>query len=332
MKRQEFLRKVTAAGAVAAMVPAERLMAFGGTGSPPPPASGTGPIALHTWNFNQPVNQTAVRTLEEGGSLLDALERGIALVEADPKITSVGRGGFPDRDGHLTLDACVMDEHGNAGSVMFLEHIMHPLAVARRVLEKTPHVILAGDGALQFAQAEGFPREDLLTDTAKKAYADWLKQSGYQPPIDRTNHDTIGMILMDRKGNMAGGCSTSGAAWKMHGRVGDSPVIGAGLYVDSDIGGATSTGLGEAVIKVAGSFLIVEAMRNGVPPQDACKMAIDRIISRQPKYKDVDNFLAGFIALNKRGEIGALSYRKGLQYSLWRDGRASVVDAEYLVK
>jgi N4-(beta-N-acetylglucosaminyl)-L-asparaginase len=329
MKRKEFLQKISIAGAAATMVPFNSLKAFGSAATAVP---ANGPIAFHTWNFSLPVNQTAVKTLEDGGSLLDAVERSIGIVEADPAITSVGRGGFPDRDGHLTLDACLMDEHGNAGSVVYLEHIMHPISVARKVLEKTPHVIFAGDGALQFAVEQGFPKEDLLTEKAKKAYHDWLQQSNYQPPIDKNNHDTIGLIVMDKNGNLAGGCSTSGAAWKMHGRVGDSPVIGAGLYVDNEIGAATSTGLGEAVIKVAGSFLIVEAMRNGASPQDACRMAIERIINKQPQYKAADNFFVGFIAINKRGEIGAMSYRKGLQYSLMRDGKNSVVDAEYLVK
>lgn len=172
MKRKEFLQIVSIAGAVATMLPLKSLKAFG---SSPLPVSPAGPMSIHTWNFNQPVNQNALKTLEEGGSLLDAVERSIGIVEADPSITSVGRGGFPDRDGHLTLDACLMDEHGDAGSVMYLEHIMHPISVARKVLEKTPHVILAGDGALQFALEQGFTREDLLTEKAKKAYQDWLK-------------------------------------------------------------------------------------------------------------------------------------------------------------
>jgi N4-(beta-N-acetylglucosaminyl)-L-asparaginase len=329
MKRKEFLQKMSIAGAAATLSPLNSLKALE---TAPAAVPANGPIAFHTWNFNLPVNQTALKTLEEGGSLLDAVERSIGIVEADPSITSVGRGGFPDRDGHLTLDACLMDEHGNAGSVVCLEHIMHPISIARKVLEKTPHVILAGDGALQFAVELGFPKEDLLTDKAKKAYQEYLQQSKYQPPIDKNNHDTIGFIVMDKNGNLAGGCSTSGLAWKMRGRVGDSPVIGAGLYVDNEIGAATSTGLGETVIKVAGSFLIVEAMRNGATPQDACRLAIERIIKKQPQYKDVDNFLVGFIAINKRGEIGAMSYRKGLQYSLMRDGINSVVDADYFVK
>ncbi len=290
----------------------------------------THPIVLSTWDFKLPVNETAFSAMMSGASALDAVEKAIRVVEEDPKTTSVGRGGFPDRDGHLTLDACIMDSRGNAGSVVFLEHIMHPISVARRVMEKTPHVVLAGDGALQFALEQGFTREDLLTDNAKKAYADWLKSSGYNPPLNEKNHDTIGLIAVDVQGNIAGGCSTSGAAWKMHGRVGDSPLIGAGLYVDNEVGAATSTGLGETVIKVAGSFLVVELMRNGKSPQEACRLAVERLITKQPQYKDVDNFLVGFIAINKNDEVGAFSYKKGLQYSLHKDGVNRVINADFL--
>ena len=170
----------------------------------------------------------------------------------------------------------------------------------------------------------------LLSDEARNAYREWLKTSNYAPPIDEKNHDTIGLLVMDAAGNMAGGCSTSGAAWKMRGRVGDSPLIGAGLFVDSEVGGATATGLGETVIRIEGSFLIVELMRSGKSPQEACTLAVERLIRKQPQYKDVDNFLAGFIALNRDGELGAFSYKRGLQYSLLRDGVNRVVDAPYL--
>ena len=324
MKRRTFLKTVSAAGAAATVLPkAGYATSRSNTG---------GPIILSTWDFKLPANETGYRVLMGGGSALDAVEKSINDVESDPKTTSVGRGGYPDRDGHLTLDACIMDEHGSAGAVLCIEHIANPISVARAVMEKTPHVILSGEGALRFAVAQGFKKEDLLTDGAKKAYQDWLKSSNYTPPVGEGNHDTIGLLAMDKNGNLSGGCSTSGLAWKMRGRVGDSPIIGAGLYVDNAVGAATSTGLGEAVIKVAGSFLVVEAMRNGKSPQEACRMAIERIIRKQPQYKDVDNFLVGFIALNKQGEIGAVSYRKGLQYSLHKDGVNKVVDAEYMMK
>ena len=290
------------------------------------------PIVLSTWDFKVPANETAYGILKEGGSLLDAIEKGIRIVEADPNTTSVGRGGFPDRDGHLTLDACIMDEHGNAGSVACIEHIIHPISVARKVLEKTPHVLLVGEGAEQFAVDQGFKKEELLTEKARAAYEEWLKTSNYKPRMNKDNHDTIGLVAMDMNGDLAGGCSTSGAAWKMHGRVGDSPIIGAGLYVDNEIGGATSTGWGEACMKVAGSFLVVESMRNGKSPAEACRIAIERIIKKQPKYKDFEGFVIGFAAMNKEGEVGVMSYRKGLLYSLCRDGVNEVFDADYLIK
>jgi N4-(beta-N-acetylglucosaminyl)-L-asparaginase len=328
MKRRTFIKTTALAGASTAVLSrsgfVEKAVAHTRTAG--------SPIILSTWDFKLPVNQTAAEVLRGGGSLLDAVEKAIGIVEEDPKITSVGRGGYPDRDGHVTLDACIMDENGNAGSVVFLEHIVHPISVARLVMEKTPHVMLAGEGALQFALEQGMKKQYLLTDGSKKAYDDWRKTSGYNPSPSENNHDTIGLVAMDSNGRFAGGCSTSGLAWKMRGRVGDSPLIGAGLYVDDEVGAATSTGLGEAVIKVAGSFLIVEHMRNGASPQEACQSAIERIIRKQPKYKDVDNFLVGFVALNKKGDIGALSYRKGLQYSLFKDGVNKVINAEYMVK
>ncbi|HUL43592.1 MAG TPA: N(4)-(beta-N-acetylglucosaminyl)-L-asparaginase [Bacteroidota bacterium] len=325
MKRRSFLKVGSLAGASAFAIPK---LARSSTGFHPP----SSPVVLSTWDFKLPVNQTALETLKNGGRALDAVENAIRIVEEDPKITSVGRGGYPDRDGHLTLDACIMDEQGNAGSVVFLEHIMHPVSVARRVMEKTPHVVLAGDGALEFALSEGFKKEDLLTDEARKAYQNWLHDSKYTPPLNEKNHDTVGLIVLDGKGNIAGGCSTSGAAWKMHGRVGDSPLIGAGLYVDSDVGGAASTGLGETVIKIDGTFLVVELMRNGASPQEACRTAVERLIRKSPQYKDIDNFLAGFVAVNREGEVGAFSYKKGLQYSLLRDGVNAVYDSDFMVK
>ncbi len=332
MKRKEFLKAISVGTAAAALAPAvlpgsASARRVQEAGAPP-----NGPIALSTWNFHLPVNQTAIKTLNEGGSLLDAVERGINVVEADPSVTSVGRGGYPDRDGHLTLDACIMDEFGNAGSVVFLEHIAHPVSVARKILEHTTHVILAGEGALQFAVENGFPREDLVTDGAKKAYQEWLKTSSYHQPLNEKNHDTVGLLVRDAHGQLAGGCSTSGTAWKMHGRVGDSPIIGAGLYVDSEVGGATSTGLGELAIRSCGSFLIVELMRRGASPQEACAEVVGRIIRKEPRYKDTKDFLIGFAALNKRGEVGAFSYRKGLQYSLMVGGENTVHDAQFMAE
>jgi N4-(beta-N-acetylglucosaminyl)-L-asparaginase len=326
MNRRTFLKATSAAGALSAVLPAAPLAARNNLRGP------VGPIMVHVWDFKLPVNETGMKILEQGGSALDAVEQSIRIVEEDPRITSVGRGGYPDRDGHLTLDACIMDSGGNAGSVMAIEHIMHPISVARRVMEQTPHVVLVGEGATEFAVDQGFPKEELLTEGAKKAYQEWLATSKYHPRVSEGNHDTIGLLSIDKEGNLAGGCSTSGLAWKMRGRVGDSPIIGAGLYVDNEIGGATSTGLGEAVIKTAGSFLIVEAMRNGKSPQEACEMAIRRILEKQPKYRSEEGFFVGFLAINKKGEIGAFSKGKGLQYSLMVNGVNKIVDADYLDK
>jgi N4-(beta-N-acetylglucosaminyl)-L-asparaginase len=324
MDRRDFIRNSALAGMSGSILPALSRAEM----SDDHPLNG--PVVLSTWDFKLPVNETAVQVLERGGSALDAVEEAIRIVEADPGITSVGRGGFPDRDGHLTLDACIMDPKGNAGSVVFLEHIMHPISVARRIMEKTPHVVLAGDGALQFAMEQGFPREDLLTDKSRTAWKEWLKSSGYTPPVDAGNHDTLGLLVVDRNGNIAGGCSTSGMAWKIHGRVGDSPLIGAGLFVDSEVGAATSTGVGEAVIRIAGSFLVVEFMRNGKSPAEACRLTIERLLHKQPQYESGTDFLAGFIAVNKRGETGGVSLRKGLQYSQYMDGKNTVIDAGHL--
>ncbi len=332
MNRRRFIQAAAVAGSSVALLDSKVMLRAEEATTPNLRAEAGKIKILSTWDFKIPVNETAYKILKGGGSLLDAVEQSINLVEADPKITSVGRGGYPDRDGHLTLDACIMDQAGNAGSVACIEHIGHPISVARKVMEKTQHVLLVGSGALQFAVEQGFKAEDLLTDQAKAAYKAWLKESNYKPPIDKNNHDTIGLLAMDDQGNLAGGCSTSGAAWKMHGRVGDSPLIGDGLYVDNEVGGATSTGWGEACIKVAGSFLVVESMRHGKSPAEACKVAVERVIQKQPQYKDVNNFLVGFVAMNKQGEVGAMSYRKGLQYSLCVDGVNQVFDADYLVK
>lgn len=332
MKRRIFLKTAALAGASAAFIRESNLFAQGSRPGGQTISGGEHSIVLSTWDFRLPVNEKAYEILQSSGNLLDAVEKSISLVEDDPKITSVGRGGFPDRDGHVTLDACIMDDKGNAGSVVFLEHMPHPISVARLVMEKTAHVMLAGEGALQFALENGFRKEDFITKQAKEAYRNWLKESKYAPPVDKNNHDTIGLLVRDSKGSLAGGCSTSGMSWKLRGRVGDSPIIGAGLYVDNEIGAATATGIGEAVIKIAGSFLIVELMRQGKTPQEACRLALERMVKKQPQYHDAGGFTVGFIALSKAGEVGAMSYRKGLQYSLHKGGTNRVIDADYLVE
>lgn len=326
MKRRTFLQTASLSGMA---LPAAQ--ASPGMSSAVSPAGHGKPMVLSTWDFGPAVTETTYGILQSGGSLVEAVEKGVQIPEADPTIHSVGRGGFPDRDGRVTLDACIMDGNGRCGSVVFLEHILHPISVARMVMEKTPHVMLAGEGALQFALANGFRKENLLTEAAEKRYREWKKKGGMTPrPINRDNHDTIGLLAMDGRGGMAGACTTSGAAFKMHGRVGDSPIIGAGLYVDNDIGAATATGLGELVMKVAGSFLIVELMRQGKSPEEACRLAIERILHKQASAKDIEpkEFLVAFLALRKDGEFGAMSYRKGFQYSLNTDGKNRVFEAK----
>jgi isoaspartyl peptidase/L-asparaginase-like protein (Ntn-hydrolase superfamily) len=243
---------------------------------------------------------------------LDAVESGVQVPESDPNVTSVGFGGLPDRTGKVTLDSCIMDETGNAGSVAFIQGIKNPIRVARLVMEKTPHVMLVGKGAEKFAHSEGFEPEDLLTEKAKKRWEKWKADANYKPEINVEDHDTIGVIALDKEGNLSGACTNSGLAWKMHGRVGDSPIIGAALYVDNEVGAATATGKGEAVMKTVGAFLIVELMRQGKSPQEACELAIKRIIEKNPDSK---NFQVGYLALNKRGETGAYSIQKGFTYN-----------------
>ncbi|PCH75761.1 MAG: glycosylasparaginase, partial [Flavobacteriaceae bacterium] len=274
------------------------------------------PVIISTWNHGLPANEATWEALENNELTLDAIVRGMKIPEADPTVRSVGYGGFPDREGKVTLDACIMDHHSDCGSVSFLQNIMHPLAVAKLVLQKTPHVMLTGEGALQFAKEQGFKEEDLLTEQTKKDWHKWMEKSKYAPVINTENHDTISMLVLDKDGNLAGGCTTSGAAWKMHGRVGDSPIIGAGLFLDNEVGAAAATGLGEAVIRTAGSAMVVELMRQGKSPYDACKEIVERIYNKHKNHRDMEYLQVGFIALNNKGEHGAYSLRNGFNYAI----------------
>ena len=302
--RREFLKQSAVGSGVLATAP---LMAKTGTA----PAS---PIVISTWNFGLAANEAAWKILSQRGRALDAVEAGAKIPEADPNETSVGFGGLPDRDGKVTLDACIMDEHGNCGSVAFLQHIVHPVSVARLVMEKTPHVMLVGEGALRFALANGFKKSNLLTSASEKQWKEWLKHAEYKPVINIENHDTIGIVALDAEGNLSGACTTSGLAYKMHGRVGDSPVIGAGLYVDNEIGAAAATGLGEEVLKIVGCHLVVELMRQGSNPENACKQAVERILKKNPAK--AKNIQVGFLALNKKGAYGAYCLQKGFNYAV----------------
>ena len=286
------------------------------------------PIVISTWAPNVKANAEAWTILSKGGRALDAVEAGVKIPEADPNDTSVGYGGLPDRDGHVTLDACIMDEYANIGAVMALEHIMHPISVARLVMEDTPHVQLVGEGALDFAVNKGFEKMNLLTPSSEKAWKEWLKTSQYLPNAN-LNHDTIGMVAMDSNGNISGACTTSGMAFKMHGRVGDSPIIGAGLYVDNEVGAATSTGVGEEVVRICGSHLVVEYMRQGISPELACKKAVERMIKlRGDKARSLQ---VGFLALNKKGQFGGWAIQKGFTYAVQTAAGIKVYDSKYFV-
>ena len=307
------------------------------------------PVVISTWDAGLRANKAAWDILSKGGRALDAVEKGVMVTESEQNCC-VGLGANPDRDGFVTLDACIMDEFSNCGSVAFLERIKHPVSVARRVMEKTPHVMLVGSGAQQFAVAEGFPLEEQkLSDEAQKNYENWLKKSEYKPPAinieskkdhgpfapnklenGEWNHDTIGMVAMDTNGNLSGSCTTSGAGFKMRGRLGDSPIIGAGLFIDNEVGACTATGQGEDVIRVAGSHSVVELMRQGLSPEAACKKIIERIIKiKGGKAKDIQ---VAFLAVNKKGQVGAYAIHKGFSYAIKTNDMEKLVTAKFIME
>ncbi len=296
-------------------------------------STGTKPIVISTWKFGLQANEVAWEVLNKNGKALDAVEAGVKVPEGNMSERSVGLGGRPDRDGHVTLDACIMDELSNIGSVACLEHIEHPISVARAVMEKTPHVMLVGDGALQFALSQGFPKVTEVVEESQKEWKEWLKTSNYKPIVNIENHDTIGMIALDANGNLSGACTTSGMAYKMHGRVGDSPIIGAGLYVDNEVGAATATGHGEEVIRIAGSHLVVELMRQGRTPETACKEAVERVVKLMKiRNKNLKDIQVGFIALNKSGEYGAYCLQSGFNYAVHDSTGNRLLDSDSFLK
>lgn len=281
-------------------------------------------IVLSTWN-NRDANQAAIDSLSnDGNDLLLAIEKGINTVESDPNDMSVGYGGRPDREGNVTLDACIMDSEGNAGAVTYLQGYMHPISVAKKVLTETPHVILSGTGAAQFAHNQGFKKVDLMTENSTKQYKKWLEKSEYIPEVNVERHDTIGMIARNSAGNLSGGCSTSGLAYKMAGRVGDSPIIGAGLFVDNEYGCATATGLGEIVLENCTTFLIVELLRQGYSVQKACEESINRIV----KKGHTENVQVGVIAMDSIGNTGAYSIQKGFNYVKSIGQKTSLIESD----
>ena len=324
MKRRDFLKNTAIVAAGTALVSCEvktdvrigKSLNNGGL-----------PIVISTWNHGIAANEAAMEVIINGGRAIDAVEAGVRVPESDPEMMSVGYGGLPDRDGHVTLDACIMDETGNCGAVSYLENIMNPISVARKVMDDTPHVMLSGKGAYDFAIEKGFKKENLLTEKAEKRWKKWLEESKYETIVNIENHDTIGLLAIDEKGDISGACTTSGLAWKLHGRVGDSPIIGAGMYVDNEVGGAVATGVGEMVMKTLGTFLIVELMRQGRNPQEACEEAVKRIVAKQ-EYKDMQ---VGYLAIDKEGNYGSYAIHPGFNYALHLNGENKMHDAESYV-
>lgn len=286
------------------------------------------PISICTWRFAK-ANATAGRALSEGKSALDAAIAGVSVEEENLKNTTVGKGGTPDRQGNVTLDACVMDSNGNCGAVVCVEHISNVAALAKTVMNETPHVMLAGLGAERFGFSHGFKKVNLLTKASKKALEIWKENPEYRPIINIENHDTIGMICIDKNGDIAGACSSSGLSYKMKGRVGDSPIIGSGLFIDNEVGGATATGMGEEIIKTVGSFLIVELMRQGKTPQEACEEAVRRITSKNNRYKD---FQIAYIAIDKLGRTGAYCIHKGFTMMKYQNKNNLTVEVDFFNK
>ena len=287
------------------------------------------PLVISTWIHGMEANAGAWSVLENGGAALDAVQKGVAVTESDMNNRSVGLAGRPDRDGHVTLDACIMDHDSRCGSVAFLEDIQHPIDVARAIMDKTPHVMLVGEGAQKWALENGFSKVDFEVPIpeVQKDYENWLITSEYKTGVNVENHDTIGMLALDASGRMAGACTTSGMAYKIRGRVGDSPIIGAGLFIDGDVGGATATGVGEAMIRTAGASAVVESMRRGASPEEACYDIVQRILKKHP---GVEGMQVGFLAMNMQGEYGGYSVYNGFNYALRTQDRNEMVDAKYM--
>ena len=315
--RRNFMKSVAGAAALAA---SDLRMAQAGE---------SGPVFLSTWIHGKPANERAAEVYQAGGSLLDAVEKGINVAENDPAVTSVGYGGLPNAEGEVELDAAIMDgTRHRAGAVAALHSIKNPISVARQVLEKTRHTTLAGEGALRFALKMGFKAEQLLTPESLKKWLEWKanpnRKSFWQNPTE--NHDTIGMVATDGKSQVVSGCSTSGLAWKIPGRVGDSPLVGCGVYADDNVGAASATGDGDLMTNYCTSVSIVHIMARGATPQDACLELLQHIAKTDPQNRSRDVCV---IALNNRGEIGAAAMHKNyrLKYALWRNGESQLLDS-----
>jgi L-asparaginase/N4-(beta-N-acetylglucosaminyl)-L-asparaginase len=324
------------------------------------------PLILSTWSFGQRGNEAAWPGLAGGGHSIDAVQKVCEVVDADPEVDSVGLGGLPDASGHVTLDGCIMLAPNRCGSVCAVRRFMHPVSIARRVMERTQHVMLAGGGADAFAEQEGFLPADLLAANAQDAWEKWKKDHvvadqtrdrGVERqrslrPIDRTgsgrlflhpgpsedqeqddeskwkHHDTIGVLALDSQGVLAGGCSTSGTPFKLPGRVGDSPIIGHGLYVDPEHGAAVATGAGELIMGICGSFLVVECMRRGASPADALRQTLQRICDA---YEIREDHQVAMIALRPDGRWSSAALRPGYKTSRRSASRSEVLDPELVL-
>jgi isoaspartyl peptidase/L-asparaginase-like protein (Ntn-hydrolase superfamily) len=314
--RRDFIKSMAGAAALAA------------TETKPASALESGPVFLSTHYYGKPANERAAEVFKSGGSLLDAVEKGINVPEDDPKVMTVGYGGRPNEEGEVELDAAIMDgTRHHAGAVCSLHHIKNPISVARLVLEKTRHTTLAGEGAFRFALKMGFEPMQLLTPESLKEWLDWKSNPQRKTFwVTAENHDTIGMLATDGKGHVVSGCSTSGLAWKIPGRVGDSPLIGCGVYADDNVGAASATGDGDLMTNYCTSISIVHYMASGMSPQDACLELLRHMAATDSKSKNGD---CRVIAMNNRGEIGAASMNSAirLKYALWMNGESKLLDA-----
>jgi N4-(beta-N-acetylglucosaminyl)-L-asparaginase len=316
LDRRTFMKSVAAAAAVSA-APALDARAEEG-----------GPVFLATWKHGKPAVDRAAEVFQSGASLLDAVEKGINIPESDPKVTSVGYGGLPNAEGVMELDAAIMDgTRHRAGSVCNLHGIKNPISVARLVLEKTRHTTMAGEGALRFALQFGFKTEQLLTPESLKKWQEWKANPHHETFwITPDNHDTIGFVATDGKGHMVSGCSTSGLAWKIPGRVADSPLVGCGVFADDNAGAASATGDGDLMTNYCTSVSIVHLMARGATPEEAASDVLRNMVKTIPANKDGE---CAVIAMNNRGEIGTASMNAKfhLQYALWRDGESKMADS-----
>ncbi len=304
------------------------------------------PVIVATWKFGRLACEAGLPALAASASAFDAVELGANAVEEDPAVTSVGYGGYPNADGVVELDAAIMDGPAHrAGAVAGLTGIRKPISVARRVMEKTPHVMLVGDNARRFAMSQGFPETDLHTEKSRDRYLEWRKAQGLpevahfdelpsRRGLPADSHDTVGVCAIDARGDLAVGCTTSGLAWKLPGRVGDSPIVGSGLYVDNDYGCASATGNGDEIMKVCLSYRIVCMMSRGAHPQEACEESIRYLLRKRPHHQEHG---AACIAVAKSGEVGAAATQEGFSspdhpwiYCVGRAGKVEVLEGVYV--